>query len=526
MFKVMVKRGALVLLIVLIVFSIYVFGFATSPKAYDNDAGGPSSKPVVLLLVDSLMDKPLQQAIQEGKAPALEFLIQKGQLHTEVISSYPTMSVTIDSTLMTGTYPDGHQVPGLVWFNKEESRLINYGSGKGEILRLGMNQVLQDGLFNLNQKHLSEKTPTLYEVLSESNRASASINGLIFRGKQKHVLNVPQLARMANILPENSTVDGPSILSLGAMSYHNPENRMNINAWQNMGYNDKFSAKELKHLIQQDRLPAFTLAYFSDMDHDVHKNGPMDRKGIEKLDEQIQSILNLYDSWDDAIKSAIWIVYGDSGQSSIKDDKRKALIDLRKLLNKYHLWEIGSSLEKQDQVVLAVNERMTYIYLLDDNIPETDVVSELKEDPRINFIAWKNGQLNHVVSTESDRELIFSPGDSYKDDYKQKWDLDGDLSVMDLKINEGNKIEYGDYPDGLARLYGALHSHEGRFVIVDAKPGYEFVDSHTPTHIGGAGHGSLHKDDSITPLIITGTDETPRYERVVDFKEWIISMTK
>ena len=29
---------------------------------------------------------------------------------------------------------------------------------------------------------------------------------------------------------------------------------------------------------------------------------------------------------------------------------------------------------------------------------------------------------------------------------------------MDLSINDQNRIEYGNYPDALARLYGALHS--------------------------------------------------------------------
>jgi hypothetical protein len=87
-----------------------------------------------------------------------------------------------------------------------------------------------------------------------------------------------------------------------------------------------------------------------------------------------------------------------------------------------------------------------------------------------------------------------------------------------------NEIQYGDYPDALARLHGALHSHEGRFIIVDAKPGYEFIAKHSPTHLGGGGHGSLHKDDSLKPLLIVGTDNKPQYNRLVDFKNWILNL--
>ncbi|MGP4081397.1 alkaline phosphatase family protein [Pseudalkalibacillus sp. R45] len=522
----MVKRSLFIISILLIVFSIYVFGFATSPKALEKNSGGSSSKPVVLLLVDSLMEKPLQQAIEKGKAPAMEFLIEKGQLRSEVISSYPTMSVTIDSTLLTGTHPNEHEVPGLVWFDEAENRLINYGSGKGEIYRLGVNQVVEDGLINLNKSHLNGDTQTLYEELSNNEKDSASINGLVFRGKKEHVLQIPQVAQIFNMIPQNTTVKGPPILSLGAVSYHNPKNRLNNNAWQAMGYNDKFSAKEVEHLIKKAQLPAFTLAYFSDMDQSVHEKGPMDLEGIAKFDEQLQSILNLYDSWDEAIEKVTWLVYGDSAQSKIKDDKQDALIKLRSLLKKYHIWEIGSPLEKRDQIVLAVNERMAYIYLKDERVLVEDVVTELKKDERIGFIAWKNKRKNHVIAPGSDKMLTFAPGSNYVDEYGQSWELDGDFSAMDLTINNGRKIDYGDYPDGLARLFGALHSHEGLFIIVDAEPGYEFFDSHTPTHIGGGGHGSLHKADSVTPLIITGTSNAPQFDRVIDFKKWILSMTK
>ncbi|SES42007.1 hypothetical protein [Psychrobacillus sp. OK032] len=73
--------------------------------------------------------------------------------------------------------------------------------------------------------------------------------------------------------------------------------------------------------------------------------------------------------------------------------------------------------------------------------------------------------------------------------------------------------------------FGALHSHEGRFIIVDAKPQYEFIEKHSHDHAGGGAHGSLHKIDSLVPLIITGTQEKPEYNRLVDFKEWILRLT-
>ena len=45
---------------------------------------------------------------------------------------------------------------------------------------------------------------------------------------------------------------------------------------------------------------------------------------------------------------------------------------------------------------------------------------------------------------------------------------------------------YQNYPDALARLYGALSSQEGRFIIVDTKPIDEFIEEHSHDHAGGA----------------------------------------
>ncbi|WCR28598.1 hypothetical protein L3476_07630 [Paenibacillus thiaminolyticus] len=57
----------------------------------------------------------------------------------------------------------------------------------------------------------------------------------------------------------------------------------------------------------------------------------------------------------------------------------------------------------------------------------------------------------------------------------------------------GKTVRYGHYPDGLRRLSAALHSHEGEFLVVTAKPGYELADRSSPTHKGGGGAWSAAK---------------------------------
>ena len=116
---------------------------------------------------------------------------------------------------------------------------------------------------------------------------------------------------------------------------------------------------------------------------------------------------------------------------------------------------------------------------------------------------------------------MFSPNGPNVDEYNQSWSINGDLAILDLTINKEGFVQYNHYPDALARLDGALHSQEGNFLIVDAKPSYEFIGKHSHDHAGGGAHGSLHKGDSLVPLIVAGTDKKPTIKRLVDVKEWI-----
>lgn len=137
--------------------------------------------------------------------------MNNGHYLSDVISSYPTMSVTIDSTILTGTYADQHNVPGLIWFNNEGNQMISYGSGMREIWHNGVKNVVRDSIINLNNEHLNPKIKTIYEELADSDIKAASINGLIFRGDTTHHLNVPRMLSFVNLLPKNIEVDGPQL---------------------------------------------------------------------------------------------------------------------------------------------------------------------------------------------------------------------------------------------------------------------------------------------------------------------------
>lgn len=484
---------------------------------------GPLRKPVILLNIDSLMSQPLEVAIQTGQAPALQFLMENGIYISNMVSSFPTMSVTIDSSLLTGEYADKHHIPGLNWFDNSRNEIINYGTGFRETNRLGLKRTVHNMLYRLNNEHLSKDVKTIYEELAHAGIASASINSFVYRGNTPKRLKVPRLLSTLTRFKDGEwTTNTTTLLSLGVFS----KLRRRSFPTEIAAGNYKYTARELRYLIRRNKLPGFTFCIFQDLDFRIHFKGPMDIKGIARIDREIQKTLNLYPSWNEAIKRNIWMVMGDNGHSPTGSRYREFVIDLRKILKKYRIAKIQRPVQKKDQLVLCVNQRMAYIYILDDNLSLSAVMEQLKNDHRIDIIAWKDKESIHVVSGMKDGSLHYSPGGEYTDVYQQKWSIDGNLGLLDLNVTEEGKLSYGNYPDALARIYGALYSHSGRFLLVNAKPGCDFKAQSTPFHLAGGAHGSLHRQESLVPLVIAGTSLKPLYPRLVDMKEFLLKLCR
>lgn len=513
--------------ILIVFFSILLIGCTLHKNNKDQEipnaiqTNNQTSPKVVLLIIDSLMDEPLKKAIKENKAPALAFLLNHGRYHTNLVSSYPTMSVTIDSSLITGTYPDKHKIPGLVWYEEDEQRIINYGNGFFEMMKIGATQFAEDTLYQFNNVDLSSNVETIHEVLDKKGKQTASINSIVYRGNYEHTLKIPKVLAKTTALPDQYKTFGPKMLSLGAFIRQDDRNKHLVNR---IGLNDAFSAQELKYLLKKNILPEFTIMYFPVNDHVVHRKGPKTTKGIKEIDKHLQGILNVFPKWENALDNIIWIIIGDSKQSSVKKNKKEALIDLRETLSNYNILGLDEHVRSKDELVITANERMAYVYKISEDLSLQDIVNKLETDERIAWIAWKENDVILVKSGDHEGTFQFKSEGVFRDIYNQNWSLKGNSSILDLTIDNNNKIKYGNYPDGLARLYGAIHSQKGDFLIVDAKPGYEFIGESSPEHTGGGAHGSLHKNDSLTPIIVTGTDKSIEQLRIVDFKKWILDL--
>lgn len=485
---------------------------------------GPHAKKVILILADSLMYRSIDAGIAEKKLPALKYLIDNGHYYKDIVSSFPTMSVTIDSSLLTGAYPDQHHVPGLVWYSADTGQVVNYGTGPMEIMRDGINDVLRDGLIHLNSRDLNPGLPTIYERLHKKQLQTGSINGLIYRGTAEHRLKFPGWLRGAAALPESIAVKGPDYLSFG--SFSNPldgKKELPDSLANRMGFNNRFAVEQAKYLIRSGKLPDFLYIYLPDLDQELHKKGPSSMEGVVKLDGHLDELLQAFGSPEKAMEQAVFMIVGDSGMSRLLPREKNPVIDLTAELSGYKSLRPGERVAGDTELVFAVNETMAYVYKLPHSKASLrQLADELRKDARIDIIAWKGEGWINVTRPEAARLFRYKPGGTNVDEYGQKWTFGEGAALLDIDTDaKDGRIRFGQYPDALRRLYGALESHKGEFLVVTAKEGYELKGHSSPTHKGGGGHGSLHQTESLVPLIVCGAGEKLASKRIVDIKAYV-----
>ncbi|RYD04630.1 hypothetical protein N752_14760 [Desulforamulus aquiferis] len=101
--------------------------------------------------------------------------------------------------------------------------------------------------------------------------------------------------------------------------------------------------------------------------------------------------------------------------------------------------------------------------------------------------------------------------------------LRGDLGCLDMGIMDG-AIKYGCYPNALERITGCLDNPNAGDMIVTAEPGYILGGEGGAFKVKIGNHGSLHREDSLVPLIISGTPQGIERPRLVDVVPFVKSL--
>jgi predicted AlkP superfamily pyrophosphatase or phosphodiesterase len=380
-------------------------------------------------------------------------------------------------------------------------------------------------LVHLNTNHLSPQVETVYEALHQEGYTTGAINFLVYRGDQTHEISVPQYIKSLFHLDGKLETKGPDLLVFGqAIKPKVIQNeKLDDALYQRLGLNDSYSAQTMIKLIEENQQPEFTMVYFPNFDKQAHKHGPISLEHFAEADGYLQDILNAYASWDKALEENVFIVMGDHGQDQLKEKKEEVAVELEPLLDPYTVASLFDEPSSGD-VVIANNHRMAYLYLATSDIGYRDLAKKLLQDYRIDHLAWIENEELIIYQGGNAGVLRIQEGGDWQDQYGQMWSIEGNESIVDLHLNKDKMtLEYGDYPNVFQQLYGALLSHS-ETMIVTAKPGYTLKSEGAPVHNKGGEHGGLHKNDTLTSIIIAGSEKELHDRRMESLKDYFIRL--
>jgi hypothetical protein len=423
-----------------------------------------AGRPLILVVVDGLTPALLESMLDDPRTPALSLLAEHGR-YTRATSVFPSLTPVCMSSIVTGAYPDVHRIPHLVWYHREERRIVEYGSSFGAIRAAGTRRAIRDAIFNMNAEHLSRDVPTLFESLEDSGRVAAAVNIPCYRGRTPHRPTIPGVVRPVAFGPrrfffyslfESDATGAPlAVRNRGA------------------GTIDEYAAAVGRWLVTRDGFD-FLAYYLSDHDYLSHVRGPeAAQEGVERSDRAIAALVEAAGGPDEFLSRYAVVLCSDHGQTPVRVAAR-----------------LQEAIAGVDGAVVTASNRAGMVYRLNRcRLDSAGIAERLDAEPAAEAVAFLEG--NEAVLRREGEEVRFAP------DGDRGWKVAGDASIA-------------GYPDAWARVWSALHNPNAGDVLVSAAAGYEFADLGGRHHAGGGSHGSLAPGDSEVPVLLVGVDGEAR----------------
>jgi Type I phosphodiesterase / nucleotide pyrophosphatase len=482
---------------------------------------------LVLVVVDSLKTEMLEHGIAEGAAPTFRKLLQRGELVRDCVSTFPSVTPVATSEIATGVGPDSHWISGMNWYHRIERRYVEYGTSLEATRAFGLFRCLYDTVYNLNMSHLSHEVETVYETLMDAGVRTAATPFLMYRGRKRHEMGLEGLLRQVAVAANfHHAVWGPDELFYGELY---ASRRVPCKpTLARPGTRDEYSACVGKELVEQD---LFDFMLFSLPDHDYHSHrlGPDETlDSIAHADTSLEQIVTAAGGIDAFCDEHAVIVMADHAQTAVEHPL--GIIDALS-----ERWRVQlPNMERPESCELAVSptSRAANVYVLAQGRRRVRVHSSVRERLRsldgIDLVAWlaaqggepveregvgaPEGEAVEAVVERGGGELRFRPGTEVADLRGNRWDLEGDPTVLGADVRDG-VFESASYPNALDRLWTALVAPHAGDVSVSLADGYECVDWGGASHTGGGSHGALSAGDSLGPLLMAGIEppaEPPR----------------
>lgn len=466
------------------------------------------SKKLVLVVIDAMKPAMLERAVAGGRAPTLELLLERGQHVDDCVAAFPSVTPVCAASIATGVGPQDHDIPGMNWYHRGETRYVEYGTSFKASQSFGIRQSLTDTIYNMNLEHLSADVPTVFERLDDAGVRTAGTTYLMYRGRHRHeVSGETALTRIAGTIFRHAVYGPKELFYADIFASRRTPCRSQLGL---PGIRDQHSGCVGEFLVEHD-LFDFLLLSLPDNDTYSHKNGPFAQvDSLAAADRQIERLVTAGGGPDAFLDEHAVIVCSDHSQSRVEKE-----IDLFRAFDGFGVLPAARAGEDA-QVAVCPNSRAAQVYVLDRD-RRADLVPRIERTllalDGVDVVLRMTDHPDGEACIRGERgELRFMPGGDLVDARGERWSVEGDLSLIGLDVRDG-RVGSASYPDALARAWSALRTRTAGEVLASAKPGYEFLDWGGAHHVGGGSHGSLHANDSLGSLIWCGTGPDSADER-------------
>ena len=429
-----------------------------------------TGKKLILVVIDGLTPEVFEDAVETGNAPALSFLAANGT-YGRGVSTFPSLTPVCLSSIATGAHPDVHRIPHLVWWNRAERRLIEYGSSFAAIRAAGTRRAILDAIFNMNEQHLGKDAVTVYEALDGAGLTTAAVNITCYRGGTPHRSLLPGLTRRAYGPKQffyyslfESEVTGAPVAVFGRAT----------------GSIDAYAAFVGRWLVTRDGFDLLVY-YLPDYDFASHALGPGGtQEALARSDAAIGALIEAAGGPDEFLGRYAVVVCSDHGQTRVE-----------------RVVSLQPAYAGVDGVLIAASNRAGMVYRLDGCREDAAALARrLDGHAGAEVVLYRED--GEAVARREGEELRFARDGSGPG----SWRTTGDRALL-------------DQPDALERAWAALNNPNAGDLLVSPPAGVELADLAGRSHLGGGSHGSLDAGDSEVPMLTVGLDAEP-VRRIVD----------
>jgi hypothetical protein len=434
-------------------------------------------KKLVLCVIDGLPAGALERGLEQGRLPALRYLAENGA-YAEGTSTFPSVTPVCLSSIATGAGPDVHGIPHLVWYDREEERIVEYGSSFAAAMAAGARRTIRDAALNLSGTHLAPGATTVFEALEDAGLVTGAINFTCYRGRHRHVIKLPEPMRRNRWY---EAVNGPRRFFFFNVYESDKTGAPIAIRSRTAGSVDAYAVSVGRWLVTRDGFD-FLVYYLPDYDYAAHVAGPEGaQRALERADAALGELMDAAGGFDQFLGRYAIVVCSDHGQTRVEQVVRLAdrLGDLGTLSPRRPRPE-------RSEVVVCASNRAAMLYLLPGaTVGARELAQRLDGEPAADVVLFEED--GWAVARRSGRELRFALRDS-------GFRVEGDAALLDPER----------YPNGLERAWRSLACSRAGDVVVSAAEGYEFADLGGRHHRGGGSHGSLLDGDSRVPMLAAG----------------------